>query len=218
VPTKLLRPVVLFDLDGTLANSIDLIVESYQYAFATVAGRQVTRAQACSWIGQTLTQTFRTEDAERAAELETTYRAFNNSNLDRIMGYPGTPELLDGLRSAGAVTGVVTSKGRGAADASLRQVGLAGAIDVLAARDDTTAHKPDPAPLLFALAGLGAAPAEAAYVGDAVFDVQAARAAGMTAIAVTWGAGLTDELAGLGPDALCATMDELRGVLMPTAS
>jgi len=205
---------ILFDLDGTLADSVHLIVESYEYAFATVTGQSVTRAQACSWIGETLPVTFGREDPEHAAALEAAYRAYNNANLHQITGYPGVAELLDDLRQAGAVIGVVTAKGRESAEASLQHLGLFGVIDVLCARDDTTAHKPDPAPLLLAAAKLGIAPTEAAYVGDAVFDVQAARAAGMTSIAVTWGAGIVGELAALGPDALCDNAEQLRAALL----
>jgi len=218
MPVNLLCPVVLFDLDGTLANSIDLIVASYDYAFSTVSGRRITRAEGCSWIGQTLPQTFLTEDAPHAGALEAAYRAYNNAHLAQTAGYPGVPGLLADLRAAGALTGVVTAKGRDAATASLQHLGLAGVIDVLSARQDTAAHKPDPAPLLAGLAKLGAQPSQAAYVGDAVYDVQAARAAGMTAIAVTWGAGLPDELAALAPDALCSSVDQLRAVLLPTQS
>jgi len=86
------------------------------------------------------------------------------------------------------------------------------------ARQDTTEHKPHPAPLLAALDKVGASPSQAAYVGDAIWDVMAARAAGMTAIAVTWGAGVEDELMALHPDVMCQTVRELQDVLMPGAA
>ena len=206
-------PVVLFDLDGTLANSVDLIVDSYAYAFAQVSKRQISQAEGRSWIGQTLPMTFAREDPANAAALEVAYREHNNAHFDRIVGYPGVIQVVVDLVTAGAALGVVTAKGRASAEASLRQAGLSGVIEVLCARDDTPVHKPDPAPLFAALAKLGGSVEEAAYVGDSVFDMQAARAAGMTAIAVTWGAGRADELAALGPDAICDDADALRAVL-----
>ena len=212
--THLRWPTLLFDLDGTLANSIDLIVASYDYAFVSVTGRGVTREQACRWIGQTLQSTFQVEDPEHAAQLEAAYRAYNMAHLDQIKNYPGVANLLEDLRAAGAATGVVTAKGRDAADASLKQLGLDALIEVACTREDTTAHKPDPAPLLAGLARLGASPGQAAYIGDATWDVLAAQAAGMAAIAVTWGAGQRDELAALHPDALIGDALELRSLLL----
>jgi len=206
--------VVLFDLDGTLANSIDLIVASYAYAFDTVTGRQITRAEACQWIGQTLPVTFFHEDPANSAALEVAYREYNNAHLDQITPYPGVFQLLDDLRSAGVATGVVTAKGRDAGEASLQVMGMTGLIPVIVARQDTTEHKPHAAPLLAALDKSGASPNQAAYVGDAVWDVMAAQAARMTAIAVTWGAGVEDELAALRPDALCHDVAELCDVLL----
>ena len=209
-------PVVLFDLDGTLANSIDLIVASYDHAFSTVTGRHVTHDEARQWIGQTLPQTFQREDPVHAADLEAEYRVYNNANLNQITGYRGMKPLLTALRDAGCATGVVTAKGRGAATASLAQIGLDDLIDVLCSREDTNKHKPDPAPLLAALDKLGRPPIEdAAYVGDAVWDVLAAQAAGMACIAVTWGAGQRDELEQLAPDAICDTPADLSQQLLP---
>lgn len=209
-------PAVLFDLDGTLANSVDLIVASYRFAFDQVTGRQISRQEACSWIGQTLPQTFARQDPVNATSLEAAYRQYNNANFDQIEPYPGVDELVAALVGAGAVVGVVTAKGRQAAEETLRRVGLDGLITVLGARDDTPSHKPDPAPLLAALAKVGQTPKSAAYVGDAVFDVQAAQAAGMAAVAVTWGAGQAGELAALAPDAICRDADELAAVLFVT--
>jgi len=207
-------PVVLFDLDGTLANSIDLIVDSYDEAFTVVTGQGVARERALQWIGQTLPQTFGREDPVNAAALEHAYRAYNNAHTDQITPFPGVANLLCALRDAGCTTGVVTSKGRAAAAASLVQLGLDGLIEVLCCREDTDAHKPDPAPLMAALVKVDATPADAAYVGDAVWDIMAAQAAGMAAIAITWGAGLRDELTSLGPDVLVDDADELREVLV----
>jgi len=207
-------PVVLFDLDGTLANSIDLIVASYDHAFSTVTGRRVTHDEACQWIGQTLPQTFKTQDPAHAAELEAEYRVYNNANLHQITSYPGMKQLLAALRDAGCATGVVTAKGRNAAAKSLAQIGLDGLIEVLCSREDTDAHKPDPAPLLAALDKLGRPPIEdAVYVGDAVWDLLAAQAAGMAGVAVTWGAGQRDELESLSPVAVCDTVGQLGELL-----
>ena len=109
--------------------------------------------------------------------------------------------------------GVVTSKRRNTASLALRSVGLDAAIDVVGALEDTEAHKPDPAPLLHGAAAFGVEPTQCLYVGDAVVDVQAARAAGMAAVAVTWGAGERADLAATQPDALVDSVAELTAFL-----
>jgi len=205
-------PVVLFDLDGTLANSIDLVVASYRAAFATT-GRDIERDVALHWIGETLRQTFAREAPGGGPDMETAYRAYYADHVNQITGYPGVPELLTSLNDAGAVTGVVTAKKREVALVTMRQAGVEGLIELLGAMEDTAAHKPDPEPLLAAAAKLGVAPETCVYIGDATYDVMAAQAAGMAVIAVTWGAGDPAELAALHPDALVTDAVELAAEL-----
>ena len=109
--------------------------------------------------------------------------------------------------------GVVTSKRRQTALMALRGVGLEGRLPLLATLEDTQRHKPLPDPLLHAVAVLGVEPPSCVYVGDAVVDVEAARAAGLGAIAVTWGAGLASDLDAAAPDALAHSVGELRRAL-----
>ena len=208
-------PVVLFDLDGTLANSLDLIVASYGHAFASVTGRVISGVDALPWIGQTLAQTFQREDAAHAAELETAYRAFNEAHADdMIIGYPGVPQLVADLRAAGVITGVVTAKRHAIALRTMALAGLGDSISLIGAMESTPSHKPDPAPLLAACAKLGVEASTCCYVGDAIFDIQAAHAAGMAGIAVTWGAGREDDLIAQDPTAVCHDADELRAALL----
>ena len=87
-------------------------------------------------------------------------------------------------------------------------------VDVVAALEDTTRHKPSPDPLLHAAAALGVEPATCVYVGDAAVDMVAARAAGMGAVAVTWGAGEREALSATGPDAVVETVGDLTAYLL----
>lgn len=96
---------------------------------------------------------------------------------------------------------------------ALHYVGLTDHIEVAASLEDTTEHKPDPAPLLHGARFLGADPASCVYVGDATVDVLAAQAAGMASVAVTWGAGTPEDLVAAGPDHLCRSVEELRTLL-----
>jgi hypothetical protein len=94
--------------------------------------------------------------------------------------------------------------------------GLSSHLDVLVTMEDTVLHKPDPEPLLLAVNRLGATPTGAVYVGDAIVDVQAARNAGMAAVAVTWGAGVREQLEAMAPNIVAETVDDLREALLPT--
>lgn len=209
---------VLFDLDGTVADTIPLIIASYRHAFRKVMGREVEEAAARSWIGRPLLAALLEEAPEHGHELDRVYREWNLANTARLIrAYDGVPALLDGLREAGARTAIVTSKRRETAVLALRHVGIADRIEVVAGLEDTTEHKPHPAPLLHGARALGVDPASCAYVGDATVDILAARAAGMASVGVTWGAGARDDLTGVGADWVCQSVAELRELLLTPA-
>ena len=211
-------PVVLFDLDGTVADSIDLIIASYTHALATVSGDSCPREEMLGWIGRTFEATLAKRDPDRAEELIAAYRAYNEAHIAQaVTAYPGVRDLLADLREAGVVTGVVTAKRRAVAQMTLAAAGLSDVIDLVGGQEDSLTHKPEPGPLLAASASLGVDVTTACYVGDAVTDLQAAQAAGMAAVAVTWGAGVEADLAACGPDAVCRDVGTLRDVLLKHA-
>ena len=206
---------VLFDLDGTLANTIPLIIASYDHATRRILGSGTDPVEARSWIGETLRHTFRTRYPDHAEALIEAYVEFNLRELSALIeSYPGMTGLISELAASGVGLGVATSKRRHAAELTLEHVDLGGAIPVTVAMDDTEVHKPDPTPLLLALERLGGVAADAVYIGDAVVDVRAAQAAGMASIAVTWGAGEVADLVAAGPDCVVHTVDELRALLL----
>lgn len=200
---------VVFDLDGTLCNTIALILASFRHAHREVLGEELDQEVARSWIGRTLPDIY-APYGEAAEDLRNSYLAFNLANLEQLQtSFDGIAELLQDLRSAGVVTGVATSKQRTSADRSLAASGLTELVPVVASMGETEHHKPHPEPIRHALAQLGADPATAVYVGDAVVDVQAAQAAGIDQIAVTWGAGDRTELLLTNPTAAVDSVDEL---------
>lgn len=208
-------PLVIFDLDGTVVNTIPLIIASYQHAAAVVLGDTPSASEARSWIGQPLTTHFESRFPDRADELVAAYLEWNSEHLPSLLQhYPGMAELLAALERAGVRTGVATSKRRESATRTLHHAGLEGKLDLTVTMEDSAKHKPDPEPLLLAVAQREGSAQQAAYVGDAVVDIQAAKAAGMASIAVTWGAGTEAELRAAGPDQLVHTVAELRSVLL----
>lgn len=208
-------PVVVFDLDGTLVDSVGLIVASYQHAFRTVLGVAEEEERIRGWIGQPLARAFREVSAERADELLAAYLAWNLAHTEALIRrYDGVDRLLGTLVASGVRLAAATSKMREPAELAARLAGLTDHLGVLVTMEDTDRHKPDPQPLLLAVERLGARPQDAVYVGDAVVDVEAARRAGMAAVAVTWGAGTRVALEAAGPDVLTDSVDALLAALL----
>jgi len=211
-------PVVLFDFDGTLADTIPLIVASYHHTLTASSLPAVSDVEVRSWIGRPLQPVLEERYPGRGAELTEVYRAWNLANHDELIQVvAGMSELLDDLHAAGARTGVVSSKRAETVRLGLRAVGLADRIDVVAGQDEVTRHKPDPEPLLYAARQLGVSAADCVYVGDATVDVVAALAAGMGAVAVTWGAGERAPLEAAAPAAVVDDVAGLHSVLLPGA-
>ena len=177
----------LFDFDGTLVDSVALILDSFRHATATVLGSVPDDRVLMAGVGMPLREQMRGFDPDRADELTAVYREHNTLRHADLLGpYPGVDAMLAGLRLRGCRLGIVTSKMRDAVELGMRYVPL-GDFDVVVTCDDTDRHKPDPAPVLHALARLDAPAAGAVYVGDAPYDVRAGRGAGVATAAAMWG-------------------------------
>ncbi len=205
---------VVFDLDGTLIDTIPLIVASHRHAVQTVLGRDLPDEVLRSGIGRPLIEQMAVFDADRAQELYDAYRVWNHANTAALLGrFDGVDDLLRDLAAAGAAIGVATSKSRDAVNLAFSIQPPAVAFGAVVTVEDTERHKPDPEPVLTAIARLGAMPADAAYVGDAPYDIAAAKAAGCGAVGVTWGVAAADVLHGAGADAVATTPAELAAIL-----
>lgn len=198
--------LVLFDFDGTLADTIPLILASFRHATRIIYGKPLPDDALLSNVGQPLRAQMEVIDPKRAQELFDAYRKHNAANHDAmIRPFPGVSEALAALGAGGLRLAVVTSKARPFAQRGLRALGMEDAFDLVVAVEDTQRHKPDPQPIRFALEQLGVAPGAAAYVGDSPFDIAAGKAAGLVTVAVTWGAFGKDELCKAGPDHVIGT-------------
>jgi pyrophosphatase PpaX len=181
-------PVVLFDLDGTVVDTGAIILASMRHAAVTVLGRDYSDTQLLSAVGGPgLEAQMHALDPERVDELVRVYRAHNEPLHETIGLCAGMDVVLEELRDRGHRLGIVTAKRRRTVDLAFARVPVEHLFDVVVAGDETEQSKPHPAPLLLALERLGATAGEAAYVGDSPFDMQAANAAGLRAIGVSWG-------------------------------
>ena len=212
----------LFDFDGTLVDTTEMIHQSMRHAASSVLGRDdIPRETLLANVGQPLPRQMELIDAERAELLLEAYRQHHEEHHDDLIGeFPGIEEALTRLRSAGIRAAVVTSKRLVSVEMALKNFpGLRDVVDRLVTMEDTTEHKPHPEPLLRGLELLGNVPKEeAVYVGDSPFDVEAAKAAGLTSVAVSWGAFSEDTLRAAEPDHLVPDIDAAVDVLLEMRS
>ena len=204
---------VFFDLDGTLADTVELILHCYRHTMTTHLGESPPDARWLETIGQPLRvqlRRFARDDAEAAAMLGT-YVAMQRSVHDgMVRAFPGALEVVAAFRARRVPLAVVTSKGREMAERTLAGCGFGGAFDVLVSADDVTRGKPDPEPVERALGHMGLrAPERVVFVGDSPWDLKAGRAAGTRTAAVLWGPYDPAHLAVERPDFTVGRMEEL---------
>ncbi|HET6778479.1 MAG TPA: HAD-IA family hydrolase [Gemmatimonadales bacterium] len=180
----------LFDLDGTLIDSIRLILDSYHH---TLTQHQLPARTDEEWlrgVGTPLHVQFSEwrESPEVLAAMIATYREYNLKHHDRMVTvYPGVVDAIREIKAAGIQTGLVTSKNRQGAVKGLTLVGLEALMDVLVCADEVSNYKPHPEPVEKAVALLGADPTTTVYVGDSIHDMHSGRAAGVKTAAALWG-------------------------------
>lgn len=192
------RPLaVLFDLDGTLIDSIELILNSAKHAFRDRSGHIPSDTEWLTGVGIPLATMFRryARDEAEVDALIAKYREYQLEHHDRLVRcYDQVVDTVDALREAGHPLAIVTSKTGWLARRGLAHVGLESHFDVVVGCDTCDRHKPDPQPVFVALEQLGYEPGEAVFVGDSVHDMAAGNAAGVTTIAALWGPFTRDDL------------------------
>jgi len=181
---------VLFDLDGTLLDTIDLLLASVRWAFRGRSGRVPTTEEWIAGIGTPLASQLRVyaTDEDDLATLIEGYREYQRAHHDELTrAYADAIETVADLRRTGYRLGIVTSKASDIANRSLAFVGLDRYLDVIVGFDSTDRHKPDPAPVRYALDVLQVPPSEAVFVGDSPHDMYAGNAAGAITVGALWG-------------------------------
>ncbi len=193
---------VLFDLDGTLVDTVPFILEAVREAFAGY-GTCPTDAEWIAGIGTPLRVQL-ASFARRPADVEELFQRYRTYWLahhdERTRAFPGAVEVVAMLSAAAHPIGVVTAKIEQGAYRTLRHTGLLGYVQAVVGADSCANSKPHPEPVLLALSRLGSAPREAVLVGDSPHDIAAAKAAGARAAAALWGACEKPALAAAGAD------------------
>ena len=173
-------PVVLFDLDGTVIDSGAIILASMRHAAREVLGAEVPDEELMAAVGGPgLEEQMHALAPDRVAELVDVYRAHNEPLHEELVCCAGMDDVLVRLKDEGRRLGIVTAKRRQTVDLAFARIPIEHLFETVVGGDETARHKPDPEPLLLALDRMGAQAGEAAYVGDAPFDIKAAKAAGL---------------------------------------
>ncbi len=206
---------VLFDLDGTLIDSVRLILDSYHHTLATHGLPPRTDADWLEGIGTPLSVQFAAwHDSGLLDALIATYREYNLKHHDRMVTvYPGVVDVIQELKREGLATGLVTSKNRSGAVRGLTLARLESLMDVLVCADEVDNPKPHPEPVEKAVRLLDADPAATIYVGDSIHDMRSGRAAGVRTAAVLWGPFGRSHLEGAQPDYWLEKPDDLLAVV-----
>lgn len=201
---------ILFDLDGTLLDTNELIIQSFQYTYKKHLNKQVGREEIIKSFGEILKVTINRKFSENSEKAIKTYRRFQIDNFDKLIRiHDGVKEGVKELYSQGYKLGIVTSRLNNSAIRGLKHFGLIDYFESIISADDTEIHKPDPTPAFMALRELGGKPEETIFVGDTQFDVLCAKNAGIESVVVGWSALPRDVILKYEPDHVIESMEEL---------
>lgn len=191
---------VLFDVDGTLVDTAELIADSLEHACRVHLGRTHPRERYYELIGRPALTQMEVLGGDRAPEMMDTAIAYYEAHHDREAPFPGALDTLARLREVGIRLGLVTSKTRRELTPTLLRVPLDRYTDVVVTADLTTRPKPNPDPVYLALQTLEIGAGDVLFVGDSPYDLQAGRAAGVRTGAALWGPHPPAVLRAEGPD------------------
>ena len=201
---------LLFDLDGTLINTNELIIHSFLYTLEQYYPGKYTREQVLPFMGPPLSESFASVDPERADEMIGVYRKYNIENHDLLVEqFEGVFETIRTLKENGFKLAIVSTKKRDVVLKGLKLAKLDPFFDVVITLDEVERAKPDPEPLEKALRALGSSPSEAIMIGDNYHDILGGRNAGTLTAGVSWSAKGEEYLASFKPDYMLKNMADL---------
>lgn len=205
---------VLFDLDGTLINTNQLIIDSFKHAFNTELNINPDDEEIVQYFGEPLMQTFARYDKENTMKLFNAYIQYNEKNHDNIVfAMEGARDTIIGLKKSGIAVGVVSSKRRIMVNRGLKVCDLSELMDVVITPEDTEKHKPDGEPLMKACTILGINTANALMVGDSHFDILCGKNAAAKTCLVKYTAVPIQNILKYKPDFLIEKLTDLLSII-----
>lgn len=207
---------VLFDFDGTLMDTTDIIIGSWQEVYRTVTGKEQDVDVILATFGEPLRDSLRKafpgRDVDELVDIYSTWQAGRFEKVVKL--FDGIKEMLEELADAGYKMAIVTSRVRPTSLNALSFLGIDSFFDTVITANDCTKHKPDPEPVDLALEGLGMAPEKAVMIGDTTFDMGCAKNAGVRYVMVGWSSSVPGgRPEGEQPDAVIEKPEDLPGIL-----
>ncbi|MGE8206606.1 pyrophosphatase PpaX [Heyndrickxia sp. NPDC080065] len=201
---------ILFDLDGTLIDTNELIISSFLHTLNSYYPDQYKREDVLPFIGPSLYATFSKIDLERTEEMIHTYRTFNLENHDSLVKeFEGVFETVQALHKNGFKLGIVSTKKRDTVLKGLKLMKLDQFFEVIITLDEVEFEKPHPEPIEKALKLLNSTPNEAIMVGDNYHDILAGKNAGTLSVGVAWSAKGRAYIESYEPDYILDHMGDL---------
>ncbi|MNM09355.1 Pyrophosphatase PpaX [compost metagenome] len=202
---------VLFDLDGTIVNTNELIISSFMYTLEQHALPALTREQMIPYMGTSLPAQLRVfTNLEDVSPLEASYRHYQTEHHDELIkAFPNVNETLEVLRSRGIKLGVVTTKIRPNTIRALEMFDLLKYMDTIVTLNDVEKVKPHAEPVLTAVGNLEVNPEKTLMVGDSPVDIQSGKNAGVLTAAVAWSLKGEEMLREYEPDFILQDMTDL---------
>ena len=201
---------ILFDLDGTLLDTDEFIIQATEHALSSLSYPVPDRLTIRKTMGNPFPNYYfilagESADAGRLVEM---HREFQYANYNLVKPFPNTLETLSKLKEKGYKLGIVTARSEKTSYQTLKDSGIYHLFDGIISWEDVEKHKPDPDPVLKALKLLNALPSEAVMVGDSHFDIEAGFNAGTKTVRVTYGFH-TDNLNNPKPDFIISDIKDL---------
>jgi pyrophosphatase PpaX len=182
------KPYVILDFDGTIANTNNIIVESWQATFEHYLGHRKPVREVEATFGETLKHTIEEllpgEDYEEVRDFYRDYQYAHNKGA--VYVFDGVREMMELLKVEGHRIGIATSRTAHSFWTYMRELDLDEYVDVLVTMEDVKKHKPDPESINKVLEQFGARPEEAIMVGDTKYDIGCANNAGVDSVLVRW--------------------------------
>ncbi|MFG6121478.1 pyrophosphatase PpaX [Thalassobacillus sp. B23F22_16] len=205
---------ILFDLDGTLIDTNELIISSFTHTTEQYGDRLYSREEIMSFIGPPLRESLAKIDKDRVEELVNVYREHNMKHHDELVeAYPTVVETIETLKEKGYKLGIVTTKMRQTVEMGLKLTGLKESFPVVVTLDDVSNAKPDPEPINKALEQLDSTASETLMVGDNTHDILAGKNAGTKTAGVAWTIKGKEVLEALDPDFMLTEMREILDII-----
>lgn len=179
---------ILFDFDGTLMDTTNVIMQSWQHVFKTITGKEGDEKRILSTFGgvleDCLSSMFPHEEVDTLVKI---YRGYHNDHFLNLIGfYPGVEDMLTEVRSREYRTALVTSRLKKTTMMAVEKFDLDKYFDTILTANDCEKHKPDPAPINMTLSKLNSYHESAIMIGDTYNDLLCAKNAGVRSVMVGW--------------------------------